>query len=275
MRRTTISIAMIGLLSLAACSKQAPNAEEAAKTEQAGPNIGGTLIPGIALSYSYAFRLPIEQVAATQERHAGQCEALGPDKCRIVGMTYRVSAHRTIEATLNLRLAPELARRFGKEGIAAVTSAGGMLSEAEISSEEAGATVEAADRTTASVEAEQADIANQLEAPGKGSAERRDLQQRAQALRDTKREAVAARAEATRKLASTPVAFAYYSGGVDPGLSDGPLLGAIKDGWANVLGGLTFMLMAAISLSPWIIGLLAIIWLWRRYGARFGLRDTD
>jgi hypothetical protein len=50
------------------------------------PDIAVTL-PRMAYVFDYAFRLPGEEIAAVQIRHADMCEAMGPTQCQIVGMT--------------------------------------------------------------------------------------------------------------------------------------------------------------------------------------------
>ena len=82
----------------------------------AGPDISPTAAPGVAFNYRYAFRLPSERIEEVQERHAAGCEALGPNRCRITGMLYRVVGDGDIEATLSFQLDPAIARRFGRAG---------------------------------------------------------------------------------------------------------------------------------------------------------------
>jgi hypothetical protein len=229
----------------------------------------------VAVSYDYSFRLPIERLAGVQEQHAAQCETLGISRCRIVGMTYQALSNRTISATLALKLAPDIARQFGKKGIDAVVSQGGMLAEARIDSEEVGAAMAAVDSEADAIAKERKEIADQLAKAGLGAAERAQLQARLAPLRDTERQGQATKAGAALKLASTPMNFGYESGDVDPGFSDGPILGAIKDGWANIIGGVAVLLVLLISLAPWVATLLFLLWLWRRFGHRLGLRSEQ
>lgn len=266
---------IIGLaLLIVGCSKSEPEAsrEDVAASESAGPNVGVTQAPGVSLSYQYGFRLPIERIAAVQEEHAAQCEALTATRCRVTGMTYNVSRNRTISASLQLKLAPEVARRFGKKGVDTVVQRGGMLSDARIDSEESGAVIASVDRDGAAIDTERARINAQLSQPGLGSAERTQLQERLAQLSNEQRQSQAVRGEAALKLASTPMTFLYQSGDVDPGLSDGPILGALKDGWTNIISGVATILTLLITLIPWVTVIALGIWLWRRFGARLGLR---
>jgi predicted phage tail protein/predicted small lipoprotein YifL len=257
-------IIVMMLAALTACGKAeqpgAPQDAPAARTvaEVAGPDVGVTAIPGVALTYSYYFRLPVAAVAKTQEQHASECEKLAP-RCRITGMEYHAGSNRTISATLAVKLAPEIARQFGKQGIAATVANGGMLTDSEIDSTDAGSVVAAADRTAESASDEEAKIANQLTQPGLPSTERTTLQQRLMQLRDTRRAAASSRADAALLLASTPMTLHYASGAIDPGYGDGPILGAVKDGWANIVSGSAVIVMLAITLIPWLAAAIVVV----------------
>ncbi len=262
MRRMVVALALLA----AGCSKQMPDeAPSENSTVAAAPEMRATLTPGVALTYAYTFRLPAGRVADTQEKHAMQCEALGPQRCRIVGMSYHVVQKRWAQGTLGMKLAPDLARRFGKQGVATAIEEGGMLSDAEITSVEAGATVAAADRDEASMNAEQAQISGMLNKPHLGDNERVQLQSRQAALADAKRTAANSRADAAALLASTPVTFTYQSGVIDTGFRDGPFVATLKDGWANVVDGSLIILMFVITVFPWAIAAIVLFWLWRRF----------
>jgi hypothetical protein len=263
-----------GMLLLAACSKAEHQdaREEVATTAGRAPNVGVTPIAGLSLSYQYGFRVPIERISSIQEEHASQCEALTPARCRITGMTYQVGRDRTISASLQFKLAPDAARRFGKQGVDTVARRGGMLSYARIDSEESGAVVDAVDRDAAAINAERRDINEQLAKPGLSASERTQLQARLAQLADEQRQSSAMRGQAALKLASTPMTFQYESGDVDPGLTDGPILGAVKDGWANIISGVATILAILITLIPWVVTAGLLVWLWRRFGVRLGLR---
>jgi len=274
-------------LTLIGCSKVERNDSEATgnhglneavqenSTDTQGPNVAPTAIAGVAMTYAYQFRLPAPQVATTQEKHAQQCEQMGPTRCRITGMEYHAGRDRTIVAQLAFRLVPELARRFAKQGTEQVVAAGGMLTDAKIDSSEKGLMIAAAQRDDASLAAEQKDLAGQLARSGVSAAERTQLQARQASLRDSRRSIAATKADAELELVSTPVTFTYYSGQIDPGFNDGPWLGAIKDGWANMIVGITMMLTLVIALAPWAILLGLCIWIWRRFAQKLGASPKD
>jgi hypothetical protein len=252
------------LLVLAGCSKPTEPGSEAQEAATGGDNatlpVGATQLPGVAMTYAYTFRLPGAALQTTQETHARQCEGLGPTRCRITGAEFHRGAHGTISASLAMKLAPLLARQFGKRGIDTVAANGGMLTDSEIASRDAGLEVAAADRDIGGRRDERAQIQGQLARKDLPEGERMQLQYRAQQLREVETSASAARTEAALVLASTPLTFYYRSGTVDPGLDDGPILGAVKDGWANIVAGVGFIILFVVTLLPWILAAL-LLWL--------------
>jgi hypothetical protein len=261
---------------LAACSRspdrgdtgdrsRSPQADERAADSAAAPGITPSAAPGVAFNYRYAFRLPAAQISGVQEAHAQACEKLGLARCRITGMSFRRTSDDDIEARLDFKLDPAIARAFGKQGIDVVTHADGLLAEAEITGEDAGSAIQAAGRD----EAQQADDLKKIEAQlartGLGSAERAQLQAQAQQIRDSIHAIQAGKADKQESLARTPMTFAYQSGDMAPGVRR-----SLSNGYDNLVGGLEWMLLAAITLLPWAV-LALLIWLAIR---RFTRRPT-
>jgi hypothetical protein len=122
-------------------SEAAMTADVAAPTEPSAPGIALTAAPGVAFAYRYAFRMPAAKIARAQEAHAQACEKLGPARCRITGMRYRLLGENNVEAMLAFKLDPGLARGFGRDAIVSVTAESGKLVDAEISGTDAGAAI--------------------------------------------------------------------------------------------------------------------------------------
>src|SRR5207253_4168223 len=99
-------------------SQQTQEVSESASADGAAraPNVGVTAAPGVAFNYRYGFRLPAQRIARVQEQHAQACEKLGIDRCRITGMKYRLVNDSSIEAVLESKLDPAIARQLGKNG---------------------------------------------------------------------------------------------------------------------------------------------------------------
>jgi hypothetical protein len=257
----------------------APAMRESAGERTSAPGIGVTAAPGVAFNYRYGFSLPAEQVSGVQEKHAQLCEKIGIAQCRITGMLYRRVNEEDIEAMLAFKLDPAIARQFGKDGIAAVEAAEGMLVEAHISGEDAGAAIAAATRSQAQLEEELRKTEAQLARPGLPSAERAELQIRVSQLRDQIRATQAGKQEREESLARTPVIFRYGAGDYAPGFEDNaPIATAFERAGDNLVTGFAAFVVILITLLPWL--LLALLgWLgWRRIGRpllRRGSAEAD
>jgi hypothetical protein len=265
----------LGLILLAAGCGQAPErsgggggssssaSNAAADADMAAPGIAPTAAPGVAFNYKYAFRLPAERISAVQEQHASACEKIGLARCRITGMYYHLTGDRDIEARLDFKLDPAIARAFGKQGIDAVNHADGLLVESEITGEEEQSAIDAARRGESDAGERLKQIEAQLARKDLRSPERAELQSQAQQLRDSMAANRADRSEKEAMLATTPMSFSYQSGDMAPGVRR-----SLSEGFDNLVGALEWMLLALITLAPWIaVGLLA--WLgWRRFRPR-------
>jgi hypothetical protein len=243
---------------------------DASAQRMAPPAISPTAAPGVAFNYRYAFRLAGERIGVVQEQHAQACEKLGITRCRITGMRYRLAGDDDIEAMLAFKLDPTLARAFGKEGIAAVTRAEGMLVDAEISGEDVGSKISAARRTEAELDEELKRVEAQLARPGLRGAERAELQIRVEQLRDQIRATRTTRGEQQESLATTPMVFNYGSGELVPGFDGRPRLRqALDDALDNFLGGLAWIFVALITLLPWALVAGLLVWGGRKLARRF------
>lgn len=265
----------LGLILLATACGQAPNrggesatatpagGNAAADEELAAPGIAPTAAPGVAFNYKYAFRLPAERISGVQEQHALACEKLGLERCRITGMYYHLTGDRDIEARLDFKLDPAIARAFGKQGIDVVNHADGLLVESEINGEEEQSAIDAARRGESDAGERLKQIEAQLARKDLRSPERAELQSQAQQLRDAMASNRATRTEKQALLATTPMSFSYQSGDMAPGVRR-----SLSQGFDNLVGALEWMLLALITLAPWAAVAL-IAWLgWRRFRPR-------
>jgi hypothetical protein len=241
-----------------------------ASTDSSAPNIGPSAAPGVAFNYRYAFRLPGERISAVQEQHAAACERLGLSRCRITGMRYRLVNEQDIEGMLAFKLDPAIARQFGKSGIEAVSRAEGMLVDSEISGVDAGAAIQAANRTDAQMSDDLRRIEAELAKAGLKSEERARLQSEAQQLRTMLRSNRASRDEQQESLATTPMVFQYGSGDLVPGFDTrSPMSSAFKQAWANIVESLAAMFLILLTVLPWALLALLGFWLFRKLRHRF------
>lgn len=273
MRRSAILLAPCLLV---ACGEKPVEraAEEAPAMEvrhdSAPPGIAPSAAPGVAFSYRYAFRLPADRIGAVQEKHAQACEKLGIDRCRIVGMRYRLVDEENISAMLAFKLEPGLARQFGKDGIAAVTEAEGMLVDSEITGEDAGATITAARRAETRLREERQRIEARLKQPGLKDAERESINDRLEELQRLLNASQTGRAEAQESLATTPMVFDYGSGELVPGF-DGrsPIAKAFTTAGELLVGAVATMIVVTGALLPIAILIALLLLGWRLARPRF------
>ncbi|OQW41344.1 MAG: hypothetical protein A4S12_01515 [Proteobacteria bacterium SG_bin5] len=230
--------------------------------ESAAPAIRS--VEGRSYRYDYAFAAPGAQIAVAQERHAQACEALGPDQCIVTSMTLDNDNPRNVHATLDLAIAPALARGFGSKASAALGQLGGRLIAARIDSEELQSRLTRLDEAQQGQQRDLVEIDRRLAQPGISQGERLQLQQRAEALRD---KASAGRAETRSirgQLAATPMHFDYRplaTGWFD---GDSPLANGYAIGRDSVNALLAVLLLIVAGGLPWallaIAALLLVRW---------------
>lgn len=249
----------------------APAADSSARAPgDTGPNVAPTAAPGVAFRYRYFFRLPAERITEVQEQHAAMCEQLGPDRCRITGLHYEKLSEYDVRGRLDLALEPGIARRVGREGIAAVIRADGSLVESEISGADVGSGIRQAGRSIEQMGEELRRIEARLATRGLGAEERGRLEYEAQKLRDEMRGAEGRRAEAQQSLATTPLVFHYGSGNLAPGSDARPSFGRVlEDAGDNFLDGATMLFILLVTLAPWALAAGLLWWLVRWARRRF------
>ena len=269
MRRLLHSASLVALIATGGCKAAEPSAESrepAAAAEnadaRAAPDISLAAAPGVAFNYSYSFVLPDKGISAIQEIHAAACEKLGPSQCRITGLRYSLLDDERTSAELDFKLAPELARAFGKDGIAAVEKAAGKLVNAEITGDDVSNTIDSAKRSGADAAARLAQIEAKLKAGGFGDEARSELEAQAAALRDQLSSAKDSKAGAEAQLASTPMVF-NYTGDTGFSLGGNPLGEAVHSAWSSFATMLWFVLLAIGVVLPWALLGALLIALWR------------
>jgi hypothetical protein len=223
-----------------------------------GPNISPTAAPGVAFNYNYSYALAAQRVVELQEAHAAMCERLTVARCRITGMHYQVLGPDDIQARLELKLDPAVARSFGRRATDAVLQADGMLTENEISGVDAGGQIRQATTDIGRLQADLARIQQRLSARI-GDEERAELQAQAEQLREQIRALGDQRQVQQESLATTPMVFNYGSGDLVPGYQPPQSLGeALGKAWADFKEGATVVLAALIRAAPWLITILLI-----------------
>jgi hypothetical protein len=263
------------LLICSSCSKQ--DGQESSREQSETPNVSPTAAPGVAWRYAYDFQLPDEAIDKVEEQHASECEALGVARCRITGLRYSVSDDHAVSATLEVKLAPEIARQFGKQATGDVRAAGGRLSSTEFTGEDTGPAQSATARDQSDLQTRIADNQKQLANPALKDSERAQLQSQLGELRSRLAETQSNATATQEKLASTPMTFNYYGkGGITGFGGRNPVMDAARAFVASLVTMITFFLQVLAILLPWAILIALLVFLARsrvgKAAARFFTR---
>lgn len=269
--RTLIAFFPIVLLA-ASCSQKSEDAsrESAAdvaelsgtQSDRSAPDINLKAAPGVAFTYRYAFVVPDKAISALQERHAASCEKLGPERCRITGMQYSLGENDHVSGELEFKLAPEIARAFGKEGIAAVDQAAGKLVDSRIEGRDVGTEITASQGRSGELRTELLRIEARLAVRGVKDDERAELQSRSATVREQLSGESGTRREGEAALANTPMQFIYAG---DAGFSFGsnPFADAGDTAWSSFTTMVSVVLLVVGAGLPWALLLALLLFVWR------------
>jgi hypothetical protein len=266
MRR--LGVILASALLLAACG-QADRPDMAQDVSEA-PNVSPTAAPGVAFRYFFRFELPDEAISGVQEQHASRCESLGTNRCRITDLTYSVNEDEAVSASLTVKLAPDIARQFGKEATGDVKAADGRLRSTQFTGTDTEPTTTEASRQQSDLQTRIADIERQLASTSRDT-ERAQLQAQLNELRSQVSQAQATIAGARAQLASTPMTFNYYGRGGISGFRTNPVREAARLFVSSIVTMVSVLLKAIAILLPWAVLLALIVWFARtRFGHAIG-----
>src|SRR3546814_4152267 len=122
---------------------------------------------------------------------------------------------------LEFKLDPAIARKFGRDALASVEKAEGVLAEARISGEDVGTQIDDSQHRSADIGAEIARLEARLKQGGLGDRERTELQQQLAALRERLDSERTLRRSGAAMLATTHMVFDYVGTGGLPGIGSG------------------------------------------------------
>ncbi len=249
----TIALALFA----AGCSSGGGEMRRASEDLTDAPDVSPTAAPGVAFRYSYLFELQDEAIAAVQEAHASRCESLGVTRCRITGLQYSVSEDDAVSASLEVKLAPEIARQFGKSATKDVRDASGRIRRTGFTGEDTEPVTTGATREQSEI-AERITAVEQQLATTRRDAERAQLQSQLNDLRARLANTRSTIAETRERLASTPMTFDYYGRGGISGFRANPASEAVRSFVASMVTMITFVLQLLAYLLPWAL-LLALL----------------
>ena len=233
-----------------AANEAAPEASNGAvftKPAAVSPSVA----PGVAFQYRYSFRVPGEKIEAVQDEHAAACETLGLSRCQITGLNFQQGEEGYPEGRMEFLLDPSIARKFGRDAIASVEKAEGVVANSNVSGDNVGSEIASSQVRSAGIEAEVKRIEARLAGKGLANDERTELRQRAEEMRSMLGGEKEARRGGEKRLATTPVVF-DYSGNMGIGGA-----GAFGDAWSasasSMATMLAFLMMFAGVILPWLL----------------------
>jgi hypothetical protein len=225
-------------------------------------------LPKIAYVFNYAFRLPGNDIAALQQKHADLCEAQGPYTCRILSMSHSGEEGEYASGRLQLAVASDKARGFGARLSGLAEDAGG---------EQVSATIEGEDLSKAVVDTE-AHLRTRIV-----------LRDRLLEVLQTRRGTVAELVEAERgvarvneeidrarswleemkgRVAFSRVDIAYQSSAPAAGAFLGPIRGAVGS-LGSIFGTMIAALIVILAIGgPLLLGAFGAVRLRRRFAPR-------
>ena len=258
---TLLATILVASTALTACSKQDNDfaGGNSFSSEDGTPDIAPSAAPNVAFSYAYRFALAAGDIAAVQEKHAAACEALGLARCRITGVRYQRSGNDRAHADLSVVLAPEIARKFGKDAAAAVEAARGTLADVQIGGVDQSRALQSSAESLALARAERARLEKALADRATPPAVARELTEQLAAQRSFEQSATREERETRTLIDATPMHFIYSTDGYMPGLSIDRTTKAALSFASTLLNGLLALAVVLLALAvPLGIALLGL-----------------
>jgi len=229
---------LLAIVALAGCEAAPKKDQDKISTEA----VAALTATGGAFDYRYAYKVPGNHVKAVVESHAAGCDKLGPARCRILSLRYRVDEANRIAATLTFRIDPSVARTFGEAATKVVVGGGGALVETEI----AGADATTAARSNALVGRLREQLAN---ARASNDPIQQDRARRLQTALDVIAES---EADSGETMATAPVLITYASGTPAPGLN-GSADASFRDAGNKLVTSAAGIAQVLASVGPWLL----------------------
>lgn len=202
---------------------------------------------GTGFDYRYAYRLPGQRLKGVLQSNADACDRLGPARCRILSMRYRVDDSNHTKAVLTIRIDPSIARNYGDAVTNNVTGSDGVLVDTEIT----GSDATTAARSTAVVTRLRERLSNAQSA--------RTPEGAARALRIQAALSEIAESEASQgqTLATAPLLITYESSNALTGLGSSDA--NFRNAGQTLQNTLAQLVVILASVGPWLLLMLLVV----------------
>lgn len=202
---------------------------------------------GTGFDYRYAYRLPGNRLKGVLQSNADACDRLGPARCRILSMRYRVDDANHSKAVLTIRVDPAIARNYGDAVTANVTGSDGVLVDTEIT----GTDATSAARNAAVINRLQDQLGNARSANTPEGAARANRIQNALAT--------IAEVEASQgqTLATAPLLLTYESSNALGGL--GSSNANLRNAGETLQNTMAQLVVVLAGVGPWLVLMLLVV----------------
>lgn len=240
--------ALAALALLAGCDDGNRSADGKDKSEFASAaNAEAFASTGTGFDYRYAYRLPGSRVKGVLQSNADACDRIGPARCRILSMRYRVDDGNKTRAVLTIRIDPSIARPFGDAVTKNVTGSDGVLVDTEITGADSTATA----RSTAVVKRLQDQLQNaRASTAPEGQARAARLQNALSMIAEVE-------ASQGQTLANAPMLFTYESSSALSGL--GSSEANFRTAGQTLENSVAQLVQLLASIGPWCLLMLAVV----------------
>lgn len=249
-----------------------PAESAAPKTADSAPEPLKVVVPQMAYSYSYVFRLPEQAIAKVQARHVALCDALGPARCQLLAMESAGGDEDAASAKLKLRVASEVARTFGAELTGVVAGAGGRAVSSTVTAEDVSKDIVDTEarlkqrellvaRLTEILRTRQGKVAELVEAERSVAAAQEEIDQAKGWL-----------AELRGRVAMSTVDIQYQAVAPGPAAARGGLGDAVVQSGSLFVAGISAILQLAIILAPWVVLIGGVVFVARRLLPQWRMR---
>ncbi len=240
--------AFAALALLSGCGDLSPKAPQGGDADlSSAANAAAFASTGTGFDYRYAYRLPGNRVKGVLQSNADACDRLGPARCRILSMRYRVDDANHIRAVLTINADPLIARAYGDAVTRNVTSADGVLVDTEVTGTDSTASA----RSVAVIRRLQDQLQNARSGTGP------EAQARAARLQSALDTIAEMEASQGQTLANAPLLLTYESSNALTSLGSSDA--NFRNAGQALQNSLSQLAQVLANVGPWLLLMLVVV----------------